>query len=441
MTSSTECPYANLMDPALIANGMPNDLIKQIRDAAPAVKIDDPITGVPFWAVTRKEAIDYVSANNDLFSSALRGAPPMEMPQKQVDQNLSRLFLNMDPPLNLEYRALIRDNFTPAAVAGYGDKLERVAKEVVDRIIDRGECEFVEEVAAEMPLITILEFFEIPAEERKQFFEWTNLMFFGDDPAYQRQVPENANFLVKLIEIVKSKLMKGYKKTRSMKAAVHVILYFRRLAKKWRGREEKNLCTQLLNGTINGEPISDDDFAWIALMLVSAGNESTRTAIAHGMRNLMENPEQYRYLQENPDKIDEAIEEMLRHNTSFITMRRTATQDHCAEELGNAEIKKGDKVVMYYHASNYDERFFGDDAAAFDIHRPSRVKGFRQNNRSFGHGKHNCLGMHLARLEMKTQLSEVLRRMKNPTFAGDVQYIQSNFIQGIHSMPIKFEKV
>lgn len=423
MSSNTEargCPFANLMDPALIANGMPNDRIKEIRDAGAVVKIDDPITGVPFWAVTRKEAIDYVSSNNHLFSSRLRGAPPMEMPQENVDNIMSRMFLNMDPPLNLEYRKLIRDNFMPAGVAVYEDKLRQIAKDVVDAVIDRGECEFVEDIAAEMPLIMILELFEIPAEERRQFFEWTNLLFFGDDPEYQNDEGMRAA---------------------SQQASIEVFMYFMGLAAKWRGQSKKNICTQLLNGTINGEPVSDEDFAWICLMLVSAGNESTRTAITHGMRNLMENPEQYRYLQEHPEKLDAAIDEMLRHNTSFICMRRTATEDHIAPELDNVEIKKGDKVILYYQAANYDERLFGEDAAAFDIHRPDRLPNFKQDIRSFGYGKHNCLGMHLARLEMKLQLGEILRRIKNPRFAGEVKYIQSNFIQGIREMPITFEKM
>lgn len=441
MIQSNSCPFANLMDPSLIGEGMPNDLIRQIQRAGPAIKIDDPITGVPFWAVTQKQAIDYVSSHNHIFSSALRGAPPMETPQRDVDNILSKMFLNMDPPLNLQYRQLIRDNFTPAYVATYREKLEKVAREVVDAVIDRGQCEFVEDIAAELPLITILELFDIPVEERKQFFEWTNLLFFSDDPAYQKRPEDEANFLLVLFERLKQKLSKGYSQALALKAALEVTNYFKKMAKKWRGRSEKNLCTQLLNGTINGKPITDEDFSWICLMLVSAGNESTRTAIAQGMRNLIENPDQYRYLQQNPEKIDDAIEEILRINTSFICMRRTATEDHTAEELGHAPIKRGDKIIMYYHASNHDQSLFGADADNFDIHRPEKIAGFRQHMRSFGQGRHNCLGMHLARLEIKIQLGEVIRRMKNPQFAGEVKYIHSNFIQGIREMPITFENI
>ncbi len=440
-TSVSGCPFANLMDPAFIRDGMPNDKLKQVQDAGLAVKIDDPLTGVPFWAITHKSAIDYVSLNTDIFSSALRGAPPMELPQKSVDSALAKMFLNMDPPKSLDYRKLISDSFTPAAVTQYKDKLEQVAKEVVDSVIDRGECEFVEDVAAEMPLITILALFDIPIEERKQFFEWTNVLMFADDPEFQYKVNPEASFPVRFFEFFKSKFLNGFHRTRTIKASIDVLTYFKRLATKWRGSNEDNLCTRLLNGTVNGKTLTDTEFAWTCLMLMTAGNESTRTAISHGMRNLMEHPDQYEYLQHNPDALDKAIDEMLRHNTSFITMRRTATQDHKVEALGNADIKKGDKVIMYYHAANYDPELFGDDAEMFDIHRADRCSRMRMNMRSFGYGKHSCMGMHLARLEMKAQFTEILKRIKNPKFAGPVKYIQSNFIQGIREMPITFEKV
>jgi len=420
-TDTPTCPFANLLDPSLIAEGIPEHEFAKVREAGPAVKLEDPITGIPYWAVTQKKGIDFISMNNELFSSALRAATPMENPQEVVDNILSRMFLNMDPPLNLEYRKLIRDIFLPGTVATYRPKLEKIAQEVIDRVIERGECEFVEDIAAELPLIAILEFFEIPGEERKQFFDWTNAMFFADDPEYAAQNREEVE-------------------SNAVQAGAEVFMYFMGLAAKWRGRPEKNLCTQLLNGAIRGEPVSDEDFAWICLMLMSAGNESTRTAITHGMRNLIDNPDQYRRLQENPEMLDHAIEEMLRKNTSFLTMRRTATQDVTAPELGNAAIEKGDKIVMFYHASNNDPELYGNDATQFDIERPAKQSDFHANLRSFGIGKHNCLGMHLAKLEMKVQFEEILKRIDEPEFAGPVKYIQSYFVQGVRTMPIRFKK-
>lgn len=409
----SECPFKNLMNPEFIANGFDHDEVARIRAAGPAVKIDDPITGVPYWAVTQQASIDYVSKNNALFSSRLRGSHPDEHDQEMVESILSKMFLNMDPPENIEYRKLIRDHFTPSAVQTYEARARAHAKEIVDRVIEQERCEFVTDIAAELPLLIILEFFDIPPEDRHKIYEWTNAMFFGDDPASGGQEA-------------------------AQHASIEIMVYADQLAKKWRNNEANNVSSQLLNGTINGEPVSDETFSWIFLMIISAGNESTRTAITHGMRNLINNPEQYRYLQENPEKIEMAIFEMLRYNTSFLTMRRTATQDITAPELGEAPIKKGDKVIMYYPGANFDETVF-DDPNTFDVRRGER-QDLSRDIRSFGIGRHNCFGMNLAKMELRVMFEELLSRIDNPQFDGDVEYMSSNFIQGVRRMPILFEK-
>ena len=411
----SQCPFANVLDPQFLGDGFDHAAIADIRAAGPAVKIEDPSTGVPYWAVTQHAAIDFVSRNNDLFSSRQRTAMPMEIPQEEVDAIYTRMFINLDPPENLDYRKLIRDHFSPAAVATYEPKAREYAKRIVDAVIDKGSCEFVRDVAAELPLLMILDFFDIPAEDRQKFFEWTNIMMFADDP--DASGGEEA----------------------AQQASVELMVYAFELAQKWRGSETRNVSSQLLNGTINGEPVSDETFAWIVLMILSAGNESTRTTITHAMRNLMENPEQYRYLQENPDKIENAIYEMVRYNPPFVCMRRTATQDIDAPELGNAPIKKGDKIIMYYPGANFDEAVFSEDADKFDVHRAER-QDLSRDIRSFGIGRHNCFGMNLAKMEMRVMLEEVLSRMDNPQFAGEVTYMKSNFIQGVKEMPITFEK-
>ncbi|MEZ5502171.1 MAG: hypothetical protein R3E50_05770 [Halioglobus sp.] len=170
------------MEPTYLGNGFTGDDVAAIRAAGPAIKIDDPAIGVPYWAITQHAAIDFVSKNNDLFSSRMRTAIPMEFDQEMVDNIQSRMFINLDPPENIEYRKLIRDHFTPAAVATYESRAREYAGAVVDRIIDKGSCEFVTEVAAELPLLLIMDFFDIPAEDRHQIFNWTNTMMFGDDP-------------------------------------------------------------------------------------------------------------------------------------------------------------------------------------------------------------------------------------------------------------------
>jgi cytochrome P450 len=409
----SECPFANIMAPTYLGDGFEGADVAKIRAAGPAVQIDDPSTGVPYWAITQHAAIDFVSKNNDLFSSRLRTAIPMEFDQEMVDDVQSRMFINLDPPDNIDYRKLIRDHFTPAAVATYEPRARKYAREVVDRMAGKTSCEFVTDVAAELPLRMILDFFDIPQEDRHKIFGWTNTMLFGDDPDVSggREAADTAS--------------------------LELMLYAHELAGKYRNSDVKNVSSQLLNGVINGEPVSDETFAWIFLMIIVAGNESTRTTITHAIRNLIENPEQYRHLQDNPEKIEDAIFEMLRYNPPFICMRRTATQDIMVPELDNAPIKKGDKVIMYYPGANRDPKVF-DNPEAFDIHRADR-QDLMRDIRSFGIGRHNCFGMNLAKMEMKVMLEEILGRMDNMQFNGPVVYMKSNFVQGIKEMPITFE--
>ncbi|WP_415356077.1 cytochrome P450 [Halioglobus sp. Uisw_031] len=409
----SECPFANIMEPTYLGDGYAGDDVANIRAAGPAVKIDDPSTGVPYWAITQHSAIDFVSKNNDLFSSRLRTALPMEFDQAMVDDIQSQMFINLDPPDNIDYRKLIRDHFTPAAVATYEPRAREYARKVVDRMTGKTSCEFVTDVAAELPLLMILDFFDIPGEDRHKIFEWTNVMMFGDDPDVSggREAADTAS--------------------------LELMLYAHQLAGRYRNSDVKNVSSQLLNGVINGEPVSDDTFGWIFLMIIVAGNESTRTTITHAVRNLIEHPEQYRYLQENPDKIEGAIFEMLRYNPPFICMRRTATQDITVPELDNAPIKKGDKIIMYYPGANRDPEVF-TDPEAFDVHRADQ-QDLPRDIRSFGIGRHNCFGMNLAKMEMRVMLEEILSRMDNMQFNGPVVYMKSNFVQGIKEMPITFE--
>ncbi len=177
----SKCPFANLLDPDTYAEGMPYDALKEIRDAGPVVKMEDPLTGVPYWAVTRIEDMDFVSKNPALFSSAAQSAFPMESTPEMVEMH-HHTIINMDPPLHQKVRRIVRNAFTPKRVESYGPQFREHAKAIVDSVASRGECEFVEEVAAELPLIAILELLGVPLEDRKKFFDWTNTMIFADDP-------------------------------------------------------------------------------------------------------------------------------------------------------------------------------------------------------------------------------------------------------------------
>ena len=153
------------------------------------------------------------------------------------------------------------------------------------------------------------------------------------------------------------------------------------------------------------------------------------------MRLLMENPDQLEHLVNHPEDIPDAVEEMLRYNTAFIAMRRTVTQDL---EWNGYQFKKGDKIIMHYHAVNHDEEVFGDDATRFDIHRKKRMPSLNRELRSFGIGEHFCLGMNLARLEMRIMFEEILPRLRDMRLAGEITYMRSFMISTIKSMPVVF---
>ncbi|MCR9105621.1 MAG: cytochrome P450 [Gammaproteobacteria bacterium] len=408
----SQCPFTNLLDPDTYAAGMPYNKLSEIRQAGPVVKLDDPITGVPYWAVTQIAEMDFVSKNPKLFSSAERSAFPMEYDQDMVE-NIHRLsIINMDPPQHQRVRRIVRNAFTPKRVESYAPAFREHARRIVDAVASKGECEFVEEVAAELPLIAILELLGVPMEDRKKFFDWTNTMIFADDPDMAISIEEG------------------------QLASLEVIQYAMALAAKHREEPMDNITGALLDGKLDGAPISEEMFGWMFILILVGGNESTRTVTAQGMRLLMENPDQLQYLVDNPDKIGGACEEILRYNTAFISMRRTAMED-C--ELGGQQIKKGDKVLLHYHAANHDENIFGEDAMTFDVTRAERMPDLYNQLRSFGIGQHFCIGSHLARLELNIMMEEVIPRLRNPRFKDDPKYVRSFFVNAMKEMNITFD--
>ncbi|MEH6570962.1 MAG: cytochrome P450 [Halioglobus sp.] len=411
----SQCPFAdfsNMIDPDTYANGMPYDELARIRQAGPIHWMEDPTAGVPYWLVTGRDQIDYISKNPKLFSSEARSALAEEWSEEELDNIHRHMTINMDPPRQMKSRKIVRPSFTPKAVGAYEERFRVHAKRIIDEVASRGECEFVEEVAAELPLLAILELCGIPAEDRKDFFEWTNAMIFNQDTE-----------------------MAADKEAAEL-ASMNVITYAMKLMENHRTDPKDNIIGALLDGHGSDEGLSDDEFVWFFLMLISAGNESTRTITSHGMRMLMEHPDQLQYLVDNPDKITGACEEMLRYNTAFILMRRTAMED---AEVGGQQIKKGDKIILHYHTVNHDEGVFGEDAMSFDVTRAERMPDLYNQHRAFGIGQHFCLGTHLARLELKVMFEELIPRLRNPKLVSEINYTRSSLVNGIKRMDITFD--
>jgi cholest-4-en-3-one 26-monooxygenase len=320
--------------------------------------------------------------------------------------------INMDPPDHLKYRRLVRNAFTPKVVDSYETRFREIAREILDRAVEGGECEFVEDIASELPLIAICELMGVPLDKRKRLFELTNIMLGMDDPELTTTQEEGTLAMMEMFALAQE------------------------LAADHRANPKEDIVNVLLNGTVEDEPLTDEEFCHFFMLLIVAGNETTRTVTSHGMRLLMQHPDQYQKLIDNPDLLDGAIEEFLRYNPAVIAFRRTAMQD---VEVGGQLIRKGDKIQLYYAAASSDEEVFSD-VDTFDITRAER-EDVKNSHRAFGIGEHFCMGSHLARLELRVIFREILGRIRNPRLNGDINWLRSNFIHGIKSMPVAFDVV
>ncbi len=406
-----ECPFVNLIDPDTYVHGMPYDELARIRHQGPLVKIEDPVYKVPYWAVTRQRELDFICKRPKLFSSEAQGPFPMESTPEELD--LTRMMMiSLDPPMHQKIRSIVRAAFTPRAINAKEDAFRAFARGVLDKVAPTGKCEFVRDVAAELPLMAILELLSVPYADRQQFYDWTNTMIFADDPdmAIEREDGQLA--------------------------VACTMEYAMRMAAEHRTKPKDGLVASLVDGKIDGQPISEEMFARMFVLILVGGNESTRTVTSHGMRLLMESPDQLQYLVENPARIPGACEEMLRYNTAFIAMRRTAMRDI---EIGGVQVKRGDKLLLHYHTINHDENVFGDDAMQFDVRRAERSPELYHQLRSFGIGQHFCIGSHLARLELRIIMEQVITRLRNPQLLAPVSYARSLFVNGIKEMQIRFD--
>lgn len=403
------CPHFDLTAPETYRGGVPRDVFKYLRQEQPVFWHEDPEQGVGFWAVTRHEDLDFVSKNPQLFSSAERTCFLMEPPPDRLEIMRMQM-INMDPPQHLKFRRLVRSAFTPRKVDSYEARFREIAVDIVDKAVQGGKCEFVEDMAAELPLIAICELMGVPLEKRRRLFELTNTMLGMSDPELTTTEEDGETAMAEMFMIAHE------------------------MAELHKANPGDDIVNVLLTGTVEDEPLTDEEFCHFFLLLIVAGNETTRTVTSQAMRMLMEHPDQYQMLADNPDLLEGAIEEFLRYEPAVIAFRRTAMEDM---ELAGQQIKQGDKVEIFYQSANADESVFSDPEV-FDITRQQR-EDVRNGHRSFGVGEHFCIGSHLARLELKVIFEEILKRVRNPRLDGEINWLRSNFIHGIKKMPIAFD--
>jgi cholest-4-en-3-one 26-monooxygenase len=412
-----KCPFQfDLMNPMTYHERIPFEAFAILREQCPVSYQSGAAEHArDFWAITRRDDLDFVSKNPDKFSSSANLAHPAPGGDDPESLELMRqLIINMDPPQHIKYRRVVRNAFTSKAVDALEPLLRKSAKNIVDKIAAIGECEFVSQVSAEMPLFVICALMEMPAEKRQTFASLVDIMIGMDDPELDVSVEAGQLAAAQIFEIAMEL------------AASHRA-----------DPKGGTVISALLNGVVEGETLNEFEFCTFFLILIAGAVETTRTATSQGMRLLIAHPEQHRMLIDDPSLIPDAVEEILRFYPPFIHMQRTATEDIT---VGGMEIKQGDLVKLFYPSVNHEPEVFGADAEVFDITRARRMPDLKNQHRTFGVGQHFCIGSHLARKELCIMFEEIVPRLRNPRLVGAPHNLVSNFIPGIKKMNITFDR-
>ncbi|MHB1234652.1 MAG: cytochrome P450 [Microbacteriaceae bacterium] len=414
MTSPTNVSLADL---DLFETGDPWTAFDELRMTAPVHWDDEDAPNHGFWSLTRYHDIVTVLRDTETFSSERGGVNLEELDEEQIEARKS--MLETDGIRHRALRRLMQGEFTPRAVAGYETFLRGVTAMTLDAAFAKSEFDFVAEVAADFPIRVLAKMLDVPEADIYRLIDWGNRMVGNTDP-------EHADVLAHSAESERYRLLPF-----RSPAAQEVFDYGRALADGRRGTDRTDLISRLANQTPeDGIPLSERDFNSYFLLLVVAGNETTRHTITHSMKNLIDNPDQLAMLKERPELIPWAVEEFLRLASPVYHFRRTATRD---TEIGGRRIAEGDKVVTWFAAGNRDPEIF---------EQPYRMDVTRTPNEhmAFGRGgPHMCLGNSLARLEIRIMFENLLPRITGMQQIGEPDRLRSNFINGIKRFPVRVE--
>ncbi len=392
-----------------------HEMFRRLRAEAPISWHEHP-QGRGFWNLVKHEDVVNVGRQAQKFSSEIGGISILD-PEEQTGgagmDSRGVMMLYTDPPKHTRYRLLVQKGFTPRMVSLLEQHLQAKAVSIVDNIIERGECDFVEDLASELPLQAIAEIMGVPQEDRRLLFQWSNALIGADDPEYAKNNDGDGN--------------------EAMSAAAQLYAYVNQLAKDRHADPREDIVTKLINAEIDGDKLSELEFDMFMLLLTVAGNETTRNTTAWGMWGLLQHPEELARIKadlDNPTTLNGAIEEVVRWASPVYHFRRTATED---VEMYGQEIKANDKVVIWYISANRDEDVFTD---------PYRFDATRSPNPHIafgGGGPHFCLGANLARMELRLIFREILERLDDIQLVGQPELLRSNFVGGIKHMPVTFK--
>jgi cytochrome P450 len=398
--------HVDVGDLALWESGPPHDLFTRLRREAPVhwSPLDSHSDEAGFWSVTRHADLRAISLDWETFSSEVGGilvlddfGIPLEAQRQQM--------ISMDPPRHDRIKALFQRGFTPKRIAEHSDRIRDIVNRVLDRVAERGECDLVHDVAGPVVARVIGSFMGTPEEDDQKHIEDTNMALgFGDE-----DLRPSDEALAEML-------------TRTWNETMEEIELRRQ-------NPGDDLLSILVHAVVDGERLTDSEIYMGIGLLGAAGNDSTRAVFTSGMLGLFRNPDQKQLLLDDPGLIEGAVEEMLRMYPAFAHFRRTATRD---VEFHGETIREGDKVLLWYVSGNRDESVYGEDAQRLDVTRGPDHQAFGAG------GRHFCLGAALARLELKTLLTETLRRFPDIELAGDPTIARSMFVNQLKTLPVRF---
>jgi cytochrome P450 len=378
-----------------------------LRREQPVLRVEQE-GGEPFWAVTRYEDVMTVERAPTLFTNEEGSTLMLARPPKDEQQAVKTL-INMDGEEHREHRLLINEWFKPQSIRRLNEAVEQRARESVDEMVAMGgECDFARDIAMNYPLRVILTILGLPDSDFERMLTLTQELFGSEDPEFARPAEEQQQ--------------------RQLAVVMDFVQYFKDLAADRRAHPTDDLASVVANGSLHGEPLSDMSVFGYYLIVATAGHDTTSNAVAGGLAALLEHPDQLARLQADPSLIGTATEEIVRWITPVKHFMRTAQDD---TQIGDQPIAKGDWVLMSFPSANRDEDVF-TDPFTFDVGRSDA------QSLGFGFGRHYCLGVHLAKLEIRAFFTELLSRLDSAELAGPVEYMQATLVSGPKHLPLRY---
>jgi len=394
-----------------VDHGYPHEAWTRLRAEEPVFWWDRTPGGEDFWAITKHADIMAIGKDPRRFISGPRLVLRTE-PEVEGAFQPPPTLIQMDNPQHAAYRKIIMKRFTPRALRRIHQDIDDIARGIVDDLLQEGPegtCDFVEKVAAPLPIAVIAWLLGVPKSDWNLLFDWTNRTIGAQDPEYQNE-GEDPN-------------------ATAQQAMVELFQYFTKLVAEKKKAPGDDLVSLFAHAEVDGQPLPPMDVISYCFIIVIAGNETTRNATTGGMLSLIEHPGELRKIQQDPSLLRTGIEEICRWVSPIIHFARTATQD---VELRGKHIRKGDAVALFYPSANRDEEVF-EDPFAFRVDRnPNR-------HLAFGVGEHFCAGAHVARLELEMAYKYLLPRLEEVELAGEPQRLMSNLVGGVKHLPIRYK--